>query len=72
MAKHGLAFEVAEKVWDDPNRLIAFDRYEVGEERWHAIGVVRGVVIVTVIHAYPDWNDEERIRIIGARRATLA
>ena len=68
-AKHGVAFEVAERVWDDPDHLILFDRYENGEERWHAVGLVKGVVILTVVHAYPEL-DEATIRIINARRAT--
>ena len=70
LRKHGVAFEVAEKVWDDPAHLILFDRYEKGEERWHAIGLVRGVMILTVVHAYPGGDDGGPIRIIGARSAT--
>ncbi len=68
-AKHGVAFEVAERVWNDPDHLILFDRYESGEERWHAIGLVKAVIILTVVHAYPE-QDDSTIRIISARRAT--
>lgn len=69
LRKHGVAFEVAAKVWDDPRHLIVFDRVEDGEERWHAIGLVRGVVILTVVHAHlPDHDDA--VRIISARKAT--
>jgi uncharacterized protein len=68
-AKHGVAFEVAQRVWDDPDHLILFDRHENGEERWHAIGLVKGVVILTVVHAYSEQVDDS-IRIISARRAT--
>jgi uncharacterized DUF497 family protein len=67
--KHGLAFEVAERVWTDPDHLIVFDRFEKDEERWHAIGLVKGVMILTVVHAYPE-QDDAKIRIISARRAT--
>jgi uncharacterized protein len=45
--KHGVAFEVAERVWDDPDHLLLFDREENGEERWHVIGLVKGVIILT-------------------------
>jgi uncharacterized protein len=69
-AKHDVAFEVAIKVWDDPAHLVVFDRYEKGEERWHAIGMVRGVLVLTVIHAYPGGDEGEHIRVISARRAT--
>ncbi len=66
--KHGVAFEVAARVWNDPRHLVVFDRVECGEERWHAIGLVRGVVILTVVHALPA--DDDAIRIISARKAT--
>lgn len=70
--KHGVAFEVAELVWDDPAHIVLFDRYAGSEERWHAIGLVRGVTVLTVIHINHDDVGGELIRIIGARRATRA
>ena len=69
LAKHGVAFEDARLVWDDPNHILQFDRYEGGEERWHILGYARGVVILVVWHTYPDPNDDEKVRIIGARKA---
>ena len=57
-------------VWNDPLHLIRFDRIEAGEERWHALGSAGGVVLLVVWHSYPDDEDEDRIRIIGARKAT--
>ena len=70
LRKHGVALQVAELVWDDPAHLVLFDRYENGEDRWQAIGLVRGVMILTVVYAYPDGEDDGLIRIIGARAAT--
>lgn len=70
LRKHGVAFELAQKVWDDPAHIIVFDRYEDNEERWHAIGLVRGILILTVVHAFPAISDEDAIRIISARKAT--
>jgi uncharacterized DUF497 family protein len=70
LAKHGISFDVAQSVWDDPLHVIVPDRIEDGEERWHAIGAVNSVVIVVVVHTYPDEEDMDRIRIIGARKAT--
>ncbi len=67
--KHGVAFEVAALVWNDPRHLLVCDRVEGGEERWHAIGLVRGVVILTVVHV--DAGDEV-VRIISARKSTAA
>ena len=51
--KPGVSFELAEKVWDDPDHLLVFDRHEGSEERWHALGLVRGVLILTVVHVCP-------------------
>jgi uncharacterized DUF497 family protein len=73
--KHGLSFELAAYVFEDPNCLIVFDREdEAGELRWHAIGalpVEPGVgAVVVVVHAYREDHDgEEIIRIISARQA---
>lgn len=72
LAKHGVAFEVAELVWDDPAHIVVSDRHKAGEERWHAIGLIRDAVILAVIHAYRIRDGEELVRIIGARRATRA
>ena len=60
---------MAERVWNDPDILILYDRVEKGEERWHAIGLVKSVVILTVVQAYPE-QDDATIRIVSARRAT--
>ena len=67
LTKHGVAFEDAALVWDDPLHLVRFDRFEAGEERWHALGMATGVVLILVVHTYPD---EDRVRIVSARKAT--
>lgn len=72
LAKHGVSFELARRVWDDPLHVIVPDRIEGGEQRWHAIGLVGAVVVLLVVHSYPDPGDDERVRIIGARKATPA
>lgn len=65
-----MSFSIAERVWDDPLHVLVFDRYEKGESRGHAIGVVASVTVLVVVHNYPDSTNEDRVRIIGARRAT--
>jgi len=70
LAKHGVSFDLATRVWDDPLHVIIPDRIEGGEQRWHAIGLVGAVVVLVVVHAYPDLDNEEAVRIIGARKAT--
>ncbi|MER8405169.1 BrnT family toxin [Mesorhizobium sp. M1307] len=69
-AKHGVEFDLAKDVFKDPLHLIVPDRFEDGEQRWHAIGMIQGLVVLLVVHTYPDLEDEERIRIVGARKAT--
>jgi uncharacterized protein len=69
LRKHGISFETAKLVFDDPNFLLYRDRVLETEERWHAIGTVPGPVLVVVVHTYRDRNTEI-IRIISARRAT--
>ena len=67
--KHDVAFEDAELVWCDPYHLVRFDRIEEGEERWHALGLSAGVVLLLVVHTYPG-EDDDLIRIVSARKAT--
>jgi uncharacterized protein (DUF4415 family) len=56
-------------VWDDSRHAVLPDRIEDGEPRWHAICVVGPVVLLLILHANPDLQDEDRIRT-GARKAT--
>jgi uncharacterized DUF497 family protein len=66
---HGVSFEIAAQVWNDPLHVILPDRWQDGEERWHAIGRVGAVTMLVVVHVYVD-DDPEVVRIISARRAT--
>ena len=68
--KHGISFETARLVWEDPFHRIIFDRVEAGEERWWAIGTIGPIQIVVVVHTYPEPDDDTHVRIIGARKAT--
>jgi uncharacterized DUF497 family protein len=67
--KHRIGFETAALVFDDPNCLTFVERVEDGEERWHAIGVIDGRAVVTVVHIYRTEGSDEIIRIVSARRA---
>jgi uncharacterized DUF497 family protein len=69
--KHGIAFEVAARVFNDPQVIFREDRIVDGEQRWHAIGAVERAVPL-VVHAYSmerENGEEETIRIISARAA---
>jgi uncharacterized protein len=68
--KHGIDFETAQFVFDDPFCITFVERVTGGEERWHAIGSIEKIIVLVVVHTYREENAEEVIRIISARRAT--
>jgi uncharacterized DUF497 family protein len=68
--KHGVTFEAATSVWDDPAIRFVLDAVVDGEERWWAVGHASVGDILIAVHAYPDPEDENLIRLISARRAT--
>ena len=67
---HGLRFETAQLVFDDPLAVSRPD-HSASEERWQTVGLI-GDVIVFVVHTWPepDSGGEEIGRIISARKAT--
>jgi uncharacterized DUF497 family protein len=73
--KHGVSFNAAKLVFDDPLHVTRQDRTENGEQRWQTVGMAGGVVLLLVAHTWHeaqanDRSDTEHIRIISARRAT--
>ena len=70
IAKHEVSFSLAEEVWDDPLHVVIAERVVDGEPRRQAFGVVDGMALLVVVHSYRDVNNEEVIRIFGARRVT--
>lgn len=71
--KHGVGFEDAARVFDDPLHLTVQDRVENNEQRWQTVGRVHGAVILLVAHnvVMEDGPEPvETIRIISARAAT--
>jgi uncharacterized protein len=69
--KHGISFDIAKHIFDDPDALMNQDRIEGGEGRWQTIGTVDGILLLLVAHTIEaeEDNSEETIRIISARRA---
>ena len=68
---HGLRFETARLVFDDPHAASHRDPFP-GEPRWQTIGMV-GNVVLLVVHTHPEpasGSGEEIGRIISARKAT--
>lgn len=68
-AKLDVSFQNAMVVFDDPYALTVRDRMVEGQERWHTVGLVCGMVVLLVVHTYGQ-RDDDLIRIISARRAT--
>ena len=67
---HGIAFQDAEKVFEDPNAIFEEDRVVDGELRLHATGTMDGNVLVLVVHTVRyEEESEVVIRIISARKA---
>lgn len=69
--KHGLGFETAKLVFDDPYAATREDMHSP-ERRWQTIGVVENVTLI-VVHtgaASSPSGDDEVGRIISARKAT--
>jgi uncharacterized protein len=69
--KHGVSFEEAREVFDDPLHIALLDeRFTYYEERWVSIGRTRKRKIVVAAHLYFDGEGDEVIRIVSAREAT--
>ena len=66
--KHGVSFEVACLVFEDPFHISVQDREVDGEARWQTIGMVGGVHVLVVAHTVDE--ESELIRILSARKAT--
>lgn len=65
-ARHGVSFELAKKVFNDPFAVERIDdRRDYGAERYIIIGLAEREILFV---AYTER--EERIRLISARRAT--
>lgn len=70
LRKHGVAFEHAEQVWDDPAHITVFDRHEENAGRLHAMCLVRGILILIVVHSFRAISGKDVICISRARKAT--
>jgi uncharacterized protein len=66
IAKHGIDFNDAKRVFDGPIYTDEEDEYHFGEYRFHTLGLLDGLVVLMVIHT----DREDRVRLISAREAT--
>lgn len=68
--KHGLSFELAQKVFEDPKLLSDYNGHVNDENRWQALGQVNGMVLLLVVYTIRQHNGNDITRIISARKAT--
>lgn len=66
--KHGVAFEDATFVFDDPAVVTWQDRIEGHEYRYSSIGLVAGALLLIVARTWEGDDGIEIVRIISARR----
>jgi uncharacterized DUF497 family protein len=67
--KHGVGFETAALVFDDPYALTQRESSLENEERWITVGAIGPGSILLVVHTFYENQGEEVIRIISARAA---
>ena len=73
LAKHGVDFETAEIVFDDPYALTQRDEIHDQEGRFITLGEIAPGVVLFVVHtAFAARDGEEVIRLISARAATIS
>ncbi len=68
---HGISFETAAEVFDDPNHVVG-DNYFIesdGEQRHQVIGMTRRLVVLLVVFVDRRQPDFEVIHLISARKA---
>lgn len=66
---HGIAFEDAARIFDGPTVERVDDRFDYGEERVYAIGVVEGIEITVVYADVVGEGGEVVRRLISAWKA---
>jgi len=68
--KHGVSFEEAREVFEDPLQISKLDhRFNYFEERWITLGSTKQYQILVVANMFFTDEGEEIIRIISARKA---
>ena len=68
---HGISFETAAEVFDDPNHVVG-DNYFIekdGEQRYQIIGLTRKLLLLLVVFVDRSQPDLEILHLISARKA---
>jgi len=72
LRKHGIAFDHAATIFQDPEALSEFDEgHSHREDRWITLGLANIGTLLVVCHTYEETSGmSARIRIISARKPT--
>lgn len=70
LRKHGISFEAAAQVFDDPFSVTIQDCQVLGEMRYWTVGRILSLILVVVVHTIENEGSGEMVRIISARKAT--
>jgi uncharacterized DUF497 family protein len=71
LAKHGVSFNEATEVFEDPLHIATCDqRFSYFEERWITLGQTKMNALLVVANVFFTDEGKELIRIISARKAT--
>lgn len=70
--KHGVSFELASTVFNDPRLLTVADlEHSEAEERWFSVGCASNGALLSIVYL---WSESDpgttKIRLIMARQAT--
>lgn len=65
--KHGIDFLDAASIFDGDTVIMLDNRFDYGETRYIAFGLLKGQIIKVIVVAYTERGDN--IRIISARKA---
>ena len=70
-SKHGVSFDLARTVFNDPLLLTVADlEHSESEERWFSIGRAANGLILSIAYLWSEAEPATKIRIISARKAT--
>ncbi|MBM9575542.1 BrnT family toxin [Leptospira sp. 201903070] len=70
LKKHQISFKQASKVFLDKDAIyISDENHSENEERWLVLGKIENFTIIVVVFVDKTNNEEEKLRIISARKA---
>jgi uncharacterized protein len=72
LRKHGVSFELAATVFNDPGLLTVADlEHGETEERWFSIGLASNGAVLSIVYLWSESDPAAtKIRLISAREAT--